>query len=308
MSNSTGLQLIIAGDIHDNKANLRGECVKAMLDILETAVIMPYIIVSNHDRLNEKSEEHSLEFLRNTVNLVTSPTKWRGLTLIPYHHDPDELRAYLKTLPDGATLIMHQGIEGSHSGDYIQDRSALNKYDVERFRVISGHYHRRQDIKIGRPRKGAVGLWSYIGNPYTLNYGEASDPEKGFQILRDDGLLEFVPTNLRKHIIIDHNLTTGEYVWSSGPAYDLPDRKDIVWARVRGPKEKLSKLTKDAWTKEYGLPRDIRLDLIPDETEVTAPTAPVMNQHELYDDFIDSLTNTSDERKNRLKGLWKQFI
>jgi len=185
-------------------------------------------------------------------------------------------------------LIMHQGITGSNSGEYIQDKSAITKDDVAGMRVISGHYHARQTIELPDG-----GKWDYIGNPYTTNFGEANDPPKGFQILMDDGSLEFVPTNLRKHVVMELDLSRYEQFVNNPNFGD-----DLVWLKVKGTKEQLANFKK---------PFDCRLDLIPLDT-VTQASAQNLTQTELLDQLIDSLTNTSDESKARLKQTWKDLV
>lgn len=294
--------LIIAGDIHDSKANMRGECVKSMIDVLASATTPVLLLVANHDRINEKSKEHSLEFLKPYTYVINTPEFYPGLGFyfIPYEHDTEALRAYLKTVPPGSTLIMHQGISGSNAGEYIQDKSAINKEDVENFRVISGHYHTRQDIKTGRPRKGAIGLWSYIGNPYTLNFAESKDPDKGFQILMDDGLLEFVPTNLRKHVVIEIQTTRGE-CWDT----KSPNPGDFVLVKLHGTSGYLSTVSKVEVGRKLNLAENFRLDLIPEDETITAPEVKNLSQPDLLDQLIESLTSAPMDQKNRLKALWK---
>lgn len=288
-SNILNIPLIVAGDIHDSKANIRGECIKAMLDTFELATIKPYVIVANHDRINERSPEHSLEFLRNAVTLIEQPTnKFLGLWLLPYDHDADNLRKFLKTISKGRTLIMHQGIQGSNSGDYIQDKSAITKEDAAGFRVISGHYHTRQTIVLPDG-----GQWDYIGNPYTLNFGEANDPPKGFQVLYMDGSLEFIPTNLRKHIIYDMGYSD-EYK----PSHNS---NDLAWVKIRGTKEQLARVSKQDFS-------NVKLDLIPTDTKTsTKGLSSSLLQFEVLDSIIGSLSDTSTERKERLKKLWKDL-
>lgn len=308
-ANELRIPLIIAGDLHDTKANLRGECVTAMIATLDGVKHDCYILVGNHDRINEKSVYHSLTFLdRPKLNVITEifvapiAVSDSFIYLIPYHHDPDDLRGNLSRIPKGSTLIMHQGLEGSNMGDYIQDKSAINHEDVENFRVISGHYHARQDIKTG-----PNGLWSYIGNPYTLGWGEANDPPKGFQILMDDGSLQFVPTNLRKHIVYEQ---TVEQLYD---AFNVPpkvNKGDLLWIKVTGTKEDIQKLTKWDIGETLGYSEsDFRLDLIPlDTITKTAASSIEKTQPELLDSFIDSISNTSDDRKVRLKALWRKHV
>lgn len=303
-ANELGVPLIIAGDLHDTKANLRGECISAMLETLRLVEHLVYILRGNHDSINERSTEHSLEFLTHLCVVVDVPMRAVDLDLylVPYEHDAEALRTYLKTVPPGSTLIMHQGISDSNAGEYIQDKSAINKEDVENFRVISGHYHTRQDIKIGRPRKGAIGLWSYIGNPYTLNFGECTDPDKGFQILMDDGLLEFVPTNLRKHVVYSTALIDNKFSTASMQVVN-PD--DLVLVKLSGPKTQIQGRIKQEIAEHLNLPGPFRLDLIPDDETMTTPQPKNLPQPDLLDQLIESMNSTPRDQKNRLKALWK---
>lgn len=299
-ANTLQVPLIVAGDMHDTKANLRGECVNAMLVAWDTRLVTSYVIVGNHDKINEKSDDNALQFLYGHTQLVSKPkyVNVLGMYLIPYYHDPDALRAYLKTIQKGSTLIMHQGMTGSMSGDYIQDKSAINPQDVASFRVISGHYHTRQSIKLPEG-----GQWDYIGNPYTLNYAEANDPPKGFQVLYNDGSLEFVPTNLRKHVVFELDEM---YLGAEGVVPPRADIGDLLWVKVHGTREQIAKVTKRRVKEELFIrPDTFRLDLIPTDNRPDNPVVTNKTKPELLDALIDSISNTSDERKLRLKTIWK---
>jgi DNA repair exonuclease SbcCD nuclease subunit len=304
-ANTLQIPLVVVGDLHDTKANMRGECVNAMLDTFaELSVDLNcYILVGNHDKINEKSDEHSLNFLRDRATIVDLPCKLLGFPdnfrFVPYYSDADELRTYLKAIPKGSTLIMHQGIQGSNSGEYYQDKSALKPEDVAGMRVISGHYHARQTIELPDD-----GKWDYVGNPYTLTYGEANDPEKGFQILHDDGSLEFVPTNLRRHIILDVHVTQ---VKTLGEHAQLLNKNNLWWIKIRGANAQLSGITRrhiECITKMSSF----KLDLIPTDTTTNKNIAVNVSQDYLLDSIIDSLTNTNYEQKQRLKIIWKDLM
>lgn len=324
-ANELLVPLIVAGDLHDTKANLRGECVNAMLktfDLLDKD-LMCYILRGNHDAINEKSTEHSIEFLaaphipksdydngqvgREVIDKprFTNEIACNGMSvhLVPYHYNADELRTYLKKVDKGSTIIMHQGLQGSDMGDYFQDKSAINHEDVADFRVISGHYHRRQDIKAGRPQKGAVGLFSYIGNPYTMSYGETNDPSKGFQILMDDGSLEFVSTDLRKHLVLEFDIEGFDIYAHTGVR---PKTQDLVWIKIKGTHEELEKIDRGIVSRKLGL-TVFKLDLIPLSTKPNTITTGKATAVDIFDSLIDSLQNTSDERKLRLKELYKHL-
>ncbi len=302
-ANSLNVPLIVTGDMHDTKANLRGECIDSMIRIFRDCAQVPYIIVGNHDRINEKSSAHSLEFLRPYANIVDSPLYCKDIDfwLLPYYHDRDECAEDLARLPEVngcKRFIMHQGIEESHSGDYIQDKSAITKQDAAGLTVWSGHYHRRQSIKLPDG-----GTWNYVGNPFTLGFGEANDPVKGFQVLNSDGTAEFIPTNLRKHVVIEQSY--GLMFSDTLDIRIIPG--DLVWVKLSGHKENLAKTSRDEIAFEMGLTGGFRLDLIPTDGIAQKVETKGLSQTELLDTLITSMPDTSDERKNRLKQLWRQF-
>lgn len=286
-ANELLVTLAVAGDLHDTKANLRGECVNAMIETFKLCERPPAIIIGNHDKINEKSSDHSLNFLAPYAMVIEKPTYLHPVGyLIPYQHDRS---AFLAALENAAnkTVIAHQGLQESLFGDYIQDKTAINPSDVPPLRIYSGHYHTRQQIALP-----SGGSWDYIGNPYTLTYGEANDPPKGYQVLFSDGSAEFMPTNLRKHTVI--NITT-EGSWPK------PNTGDLTWVKVSGTKEQLQSFDKTPWL-------GCRIDLIPIDTTTQSPEAYLnLSQDLLLDHLIDSLSSTSEERKERLKTLWKEL-
>lgn len=297
--------LIIAGDLHDTKANWRAECMNALVKTFNNGILNSndiYIMVGNHDRINEKSPEHSLNFLREYANIVDQPCyKPYGLDLymLPYNHDSKDLVKHLSSIPKGSTLIMHQGLKNALAGDYIQDHSAISTQDVAGFRVISGHYHNRQTIKLP-----GNGTWDYLGNPYTLNYGEANDPPKGFHVLYNDGSLEFIPSNLRKHMVYK---TTYDELYS----YDNPpplanNSEDPIWIKITGPQNKLAKLTRYEVEEILGYV-DFKLELIPNDITTDVAYSTNKSPNEALDDTIDS-SNLDGAQKNRVKVLWKGIV
>lgn len=303
-AHSQRLPLIVAGDLHDTKGAMRGECVNAMLDTFRLANahgVEVYIIPGNHCRINEKSKEHALTFLRDLVYLVESPTLVQELDLwlVPYESNAAELSRVLKCIPEGSTVIAHTGIQSAYMGHYTQDKSSLPKEEFAHLRTISGHYHKAQDIKCGRPRKGAVGLFSYIGNPYTLNYGEASDGPKGFQILNTDGSLTQVPTNLRKHISLERTVAT-----LLDPIPDLQPN-DLVKIKVTGKRSELNQVDKKAVGLQLIGHSNFTLDLCPEKSTEAKPKQKTVEIS--LDPLIDTLKD-SDEHKAYLKSLWRALV
>lgn len=314
-SNKLQIPLVVAGDLHDSKANLRAECINTMIETFKLCKQRCYVMIGNHDKINEKSETHALNFLgpeaTNAANnpqyekvvLVNKRFYIPGLaTLIPYQHDLNELRSQLKTALTDDTIIMHQGLAGTDSGEYIQDKTAITLNDVAGLRIISGHYHARQTIDLTRG-----GKWDYIGNPYTLNFAESNDPEKGFQILYNDGSLEFVPTNLRKHIVLNCQIGYSR----EGGAVLIPDEsiafndKNILWVKMTGTKEELADWPKERISRVI-MHKNFKLDLIPTDEVCQPKPAHNLTLPQQLDEIIDKLQVATD-RKQKLKELWKEL-
>lgn len=295
-----GIPLVVAGDLHDTKANMRAECMNAMLKTFTATNSSIYILRGNHDQINEKSEEHSLNFLSKCAHIVDAVEYIPELeaTLIPYQHDVIALRKVLQDIPTKGTIIMHQGITGSLHGEYIQDKTAITIDDVAGRRIISGHYHNRQTIKLPDG-----GVWDYIGNPYTLSFGEANDPPKGYQILREDGSLNFIPTYLREHKIMEVNVSE-----LNTDLLFLGDDTDLLWVKISGPADKLATLTKSWIAQDLDIKQDFRLDLIPDDIDKNSISNDInASPGEVLDTYIDNQT-MEGTRKERLKAMWKALI
>ncbi len=301
-ANELNIPFVVAGDLHDTKALLRGECVKAMIKTFQRCKTKSFVLVGNHDKINEKSEDHSLEFLRPYTNLIDLAIKSPLLDsyLIPYFSDAEALKAYLLMLPKGSRLIMHQGLQTAFMGHYIQDKTSLPKEVFADFRVISGHYHKAQDIKCGPPRKGAVGFFSYAGNPYSLSFGEANDGPKGFQILYDDGLMEQVPTNLRRHVVLESSV---EDLFKSPGLY----ADDILWLKIKGPQSELSKLKKKEIGERLLGHSNFKLDLIPTDSNKIEDKSEVLTDTAILDILIGAMPDSEDQKKY-LKALWREIL
>lgn len=308
-ANELNVPFIANGDTHDSKANLRAECVNAMIETFKLCKVKPYINVGNHCKINSKSEGHALNFLHPFANVVDEPLFVDEIKsyIIPYYDNSKELSKYLKTIPENSRILIHQGILGSNSGDYFQDHSAIHKNELNNFRTIASHYHSRQDIECGRPQKGTVGLLSYIGNPYTLTFGEANDLPKGFQVLYDDGTLEFVPTNLRKHVIWELSFESQNLVPKPCPTINP---EDLLWVKIHGTREQLARLTK-AKLAPYVPIENYKLELIPTDNVgiLTIPTNSVgiLKQEELLDNIIANISNLTIEQQKTLQSLWRQY-
>lgn len=296
-ANSLEVPLIVSGDLHDTKANMRGECVNAMIKTFRRSRDA-HILVGNHDRINEKAEQHSLNFLVPYANVIDKEDckilPHVGSLLLPYHSDKEKLKRRLSCVSGDVLVIMHQGLKTANSGEYIQDKSALDPEDVAGLRVISGHYHERQTIPLPEG-----GVWDFVGNPYTLSWAEAGYPDKGFQVLYSDGGLDFVPTNLRRHAVFEFHAQELKTIDLSGCVE--PD--DLVWLKIIGTREVLSMFNR-THVKGHD---NVKITKHPTDTEVRVQTSnKSITQKEQLDATIDSL-DTSAECKARVKELWKSL-
>jgi acylphosphatase len=305
LANSLNVPFVSNGDMLDQKALLRAEYVNMIIETFKLCKIKPYVNVGNHSLINHLGKGHALNFLAPYAHIIDD---WAyiseiGAFIIPYYSDVNELRSVLKEIPENSMLFLHQGLNGSDMGEYVQDPSALNPEDLRDFRSILSHYHNRQDIKCGRPRKNGVGMATYIGSPYTITFAEAKDAEKSIAIVYDDGTLEFVPTNLRKHVIVQGECESNSFKMSGSINLD-----DIVKVKVTGTKEELNKLNKQIvkeWMPDLNKVTDFKLELIPLPTrsEIESIKSPTVS----LDEIIDNLSNVSDKQKTRLKQIWKNM-
>ena len=299
------IPLILNGDIHDTKDIIRATYANQIIDILTDGLRVNTIInTGNHDLINEKSEQTSLEFLRPYVNklVVKRPISQQLGYIIPYQTSAEVLQSILDNIPINSRIIIHQGVQTAYMGHYTQDKTSLPKEAFKDFRVIASHYHKRQDIKCGPPRKGAVGLFSYIGNPYTLNFGEANDGPKGISILYDDGLTELVPLNLRKHVILETHINELNAINTTAI-----QPNDLVWVKLHGPLSGLKKLNKNELGKRLFNNVNYKLDLIPDKSEGLQPILSAHTSEQVFDKIIDALSDT-DNHKNELKDTWRDLL
>lgn len=297
-----GIPIILNGDTLDTKAIMRGEVVNKLIELVNDSTVKFIINVGNHDKISEKSDEHTLHFLKSDclINDDFQKFNFPEYWMIPYYSDKNQLLAALNKIPKGSTLIMHQGVETAHMGHYLQDTTSLPKEAFADYRVIASHYHRRQDIKCGRPKKGAVGLFSYLGSPYTQSFGEANDGPKGFSVLCDNGLLEFVPTNLRQHVIIETDVNNNY----SG---ELPNPEDLVWVKLTGSKSALAKVDKQELGVNLLGRTNFKLDLIPIEDNTLESASNKGTPVDMLDNLIDGISEPPEYRAY-LKTYYKELL
>jgi DNA repair exonuclease SbcCD nuclease subunit len=291
--------LIDCGDITNDKAILRAEVVNAMLDTFKYAYnsgVTVYCLVGNHSRLHEKDPKHALEFLRPYATIVDEPIYVAALDLhlFPYSHDPVALANEIATrCAPGDTLVMHQGLTTGDKGDYVMDTSAIDMSMIEDYWVFSGHYHHHQKL----------GNYTFVGNPFTMSFGEAKDGPKGILVLYSDNSFEQIVLPYRRHIVLEYN---------TSDLYDLTLRgfgansSDLLWIKLKGTAIELAKIKKSDIAKLVGH-QNFKLDKIATEVAQLETEDLNLTDEQVLDALIDG-SPESEEQKKSLKKLWREVL
>ncbi len=213
--------------------------------------------------------------------VIDSPISYaKDLKFIPYQSDPNEYLRIINGFPKGSDIYCHQGFKGADKGDYIKDDSAIDVELVKDYRVFSGHYHRHQTI----------GTVTYVGNPFTMSYGEAFDGPKGFLIVNEDNSFEQVVLPYRRHRIVPVDARLGRL--------EVVPSDDLIWLKLTGTAEEVAK---------FKLTGDCRVEKI----ITSAPTLNVETANLTGEQILDALIDNesdSEENKRYLKDLWREVV
>lgn len=284
--------LIDCGDITNDKAILRAECVNALLDTMDFAIrrgVSIFCLVGNHSLLNEKGKDHALNFLKNKARVIEeSITEDNKFNFIPYQSNPDDFYRAIQQFPKGSIVFGHQGTKQGFLGDYVKDSSAVDHVNLKDWKVFLGHYHRHYEL----------GTTVSIGNPYTLTFGEASDGPKGYIVVFEDGSYERRILNLRKHIVIERTMEN---------VFDEIDHNDgdLIWIKVKGTISQLNKLTKKDIEDKLGI-KNFKFDKIYEDRKELKITKSQTGE-QILDSLIGNL-DESDKDKKALKKLWRDLL
>lgn len=289
--------LIDCGDLTNDKASLRAEYLNrliASLQVAELKRVSVYLLIGNHSLLNEKNSAHALHCLDPYAVVISESTSTGEFNFIPYQSSPESFQVELAKFPKGSTVIIHQGVKGGNAGHYIQDHSAVDAEILKDYRTVGGHYHNHHSI----------GTHTFVGNPYTLTFGEHADDPKGFCILFDDGTVEQVPTNLRKHVKVECD------TWNY---HNLPELgiNDLLWLQIHGPKLELDLINKSDIGSKLPFGNNFKLDLVPTDSQVLQGSNQPNNEKPTSLELLDSLIDSSDETpesKEELKALYRGIM
>lgn len=295
------IPLIIAGDLNDTKAIIRAEVANTLIRILQNSTTKIFILIGNHDLVNEKGQEHCLNFLRPYATIIDYHTRigfgLKGHTIVglmPYQSDLEKIPKIIESFDAPDIIVCHQGIQGAAMGDYIIDKSATTS-DLFKCPTISGHYHRHQTI----------GNVTYIGSPFTMSFGEANDGLKGFLVVNDDGTYTKEILNLRKHLILG-TYTGKDKIACLRRLSSLQNYSgDIIWIKLFGPQNELDWISRKDIVDCIGM-NDFKLDKIPDDKKtIEVEPNKVLTGEEILDKLIDENAESKQAAKV-LKKLWRE--
>lgn len=292
------IPLVIAGDLNDTKAIIRAEVANRLVDVLSISMVDVFILVGNHDLVNEKGEEHGLNYLRpfsKVIDFACSYDELPGVLFIPYQNSAETFEKIVKQKARaGDLLVIHQGVKGALMGDYVQDKSAIDPAILKDYKVFSGHYHKHQ----------TVGTVTYAGSPFTMSYGEANDGQKGFLVVNEDGSFRQVPLDLRRHIIETVDLSKEDFFEAKRTPIN---KEDLVWVKLLGTQSQLDNITKDQVAKYYIGHLNFKFDKISTASDTPKEETTPQTDFEILDAIIDGIADT-DARKAELKALWRELL
>lgn len=188
--------LFVLGDWFDNRQLLDILVMNVSKDIVtEMAQILPvYFITGNHDIYKKKDTDvHSLSVFSDVYNvtvyekpLVITNGKSKILVM-PWVGDSNEEEEIAKNNP-ADYIFAHTDVHGFKYDNGMQIVRGTNLLDLKFKRVISGHIHKRQEIREGR------GI--YIGSPYHTKRSDIGN-NKGVYIFHpNDNRMEFFENTL----------------------------------------------------------------------------------------------------------------
>lgn len=313
------IPLIDCGDLTNDKAILRAEVVNTLINTMKYAEdrgVKVHLLVGNHSLINEKGKEHALNFLAPYADIVSQHTtifiNKTKIGMIPYQSSSEAFKNAVleieKTDVDCDIIITHQGFKGAFMGDYFQDKTSVEPEFMEGYIVYSGHYHKHQTI----------GPILYVGNPYTLSFGEANDGPKGYLVIGSDGSYKHVALKLRRHYFIDmHADYVVDLLHNNSPSEALSyiPPYSPVKLRISGvTKPQLKVLKKAAIGAKFFGHTDFGLELVEviSQSNDSSSGIPVQFQGaegntKLFDMLIDQLPG-NDEDKTHLKAMWRKMM
>lgn len=187
---SNGINKIaFLGDLLDKSSRIKNDMFVPLfkkIDQMKETGLEMWFIFGNHDITSTVTNSSILEVFEKYGHLVNSIQTYElgnyTINMSPFTKDP----ALVPTV-NADYLFTHLNIMGFDLGGGRIAGEEQQAFPVSMFSnykmVFTGHYHKRQ----------CIGNVQYIGAPYQLNFGDAGDYNKGFEVLNlEDGSREFI--------------------------------------------------------------------------------------------------------------------
>lgn len=202
-----GNPTILLGDLLDNKAIIRAECLNLYYKRLKESKLNFIILVGNHDLISLESSEHSLETLKElkNVKIVDTPMVIDGMYFVPYIHDLVKCREALQYVDSSVkaligempVLFIHQGVIGYDYGNGYIAEEGISKQEITRFgRIIAGHFHKFQQD----------GDLTFLGTSFSKSFGESDQIKYIATYDSNTDKLELIKTDFPQHKTIEIEL------------------------------------------------------------------------------------------------------
>lgn len=224
------------------------DVLKATMDIIGDFMrngITCSIIKGNHDAVQADTEDSYLDIFSIYEYFLVCKREFTFkipqvenfyIHLLPYFKEDGSYIERLKNLeikPGINILLTHIAVTGvkNNDGSEVENNLGLDlfkQYDA----VYVGHYHNQSDV--GKNIK-------YIGSAYQANFGE--DDKKGFNLLLEDGSLQFIQSEFPKYIKIKANVADKKHLLEIKQKH--AHSKDYVRVIVDGDESELKALNKE---------------------------------------------------------------
>lgn len=175
--------VIFTGDLFHKRVTVNTIVFNGVYEVFRSYSDVPVLLLrGNHDSVNNSlyspSALQPFEALPN-VTVVERPQvlDFQGISVValPYGHEIDEMKEFVKNAPPSDLLIAHIGVEGAKEGSGHSLAGAFTTSDLypEKFNhVVLGHYHKRQYMH--------ENIY-YVGNTIPKDFSDTE--EKGILVL-----------------------------------------------------------------------------------------------------------------------------
>lgn len=182
-------KIAFLGDLLDKSSRIKNDVFVPLfkkIEYMKEQGLEMWFIFGNHDITSTNTNSSILEVFEKYGHLVNSIQTYElgnfTINMCPFTKD----EALVPTV-NADYLFTHLNIIGFDLGGGRISGEEQQAFPVSLFSnyktVFTGHYHKRQKI----------GNIQYIGAPYQLDFGDAGDDNKGFEVFNlEDGTSEFI--------------------------------------------------------------------------------------------------------------------